>query len=103
MMSIYATLVKFTAQEITAMANTQKALKEATRMATEMRIKLIGSYAILGPYDVMFIYEVPDEKAAAGMAMGFAAKWGGHPETWTLIPAEDLPSIATKRRGQNLK
>lgn len=100
-MPIYATLVRFTAEEVTAMANTRKALEEGTKMATEMGIKLIGTYVTLGPYDVMLIYEAPDEKVAAGMAMGFGTKWGGRPETWTLIPVEELPKIAAKRRGQS--
>ena len=100
-MPTYATLARFTAQEVTSMTNTRKALEEGAKMAAEIGIKLIGAYATLGPYDVMLIYEAPDEKVAAGMAMGFGAKWGGRPETWTLIPVEELPKITAKRRGQS--
>jgi uncharacterized protein with GYD domain len=97
-MPIYATLARFTAQEVTSMANPRKALEEGMKMATGMGIKLIGTYATLGPHDVMLIYEAHDEKIAAGMAMGFSAKWGGRSETWTLIPVEELPKLAAKRR-----
>lgn len=99
-MPTYATLVRFTAQEVTSMTNTRNALEEGVKMATEMGIKLISAYATLGPYDVMLLYEAPDEKVAAGMVMGFGAKWGGRSETWTLIPVEELPKLAAKRRKQ---
>ena len=85
------------------MVNTRKALDEGMKMATEMGIKLIGTYATLGPYDVMLLYEAPDEKVAAGIAMGFGAKWGGRSETWTLIPVEELPKVTAKQRGRTLK
>ncbi len=94
-MPTYATLVKFSAQEVTRYGNPRKALEESTKIAAGMGIKLIGTYAILGPYDVMLIYEATDEKVAASMAMDFGAKWGGRSETWTLIPTEELRTVAT--------
>jgi uncharacterized protein with GYD domain len=82
------------------MTNTRRALEEGVKMAAGMGIKLIGTYATLGPYDVMLLYEAPDEKVAAGMVMSFGAKWGGRSETWTLIPVEELPKLAARRRGR---
>jgi len=99
-MPTYATLVKFSAQEVTAMTNTRKALAEGAKMAAEMGIKLIGTFATLGPYDMMLLYEAPDEKVAAGMIMRFNARWGGRSETWTLIPVEELPKLTAGRRGR---
>ena len=92
-MAIYATLVRFSAQEVTSMTNPRKSLEEGMKMAAEMGIKPIGTYATLGPYDLMLIFEAPDGKTAASMAMGFGAKWGGRSETWTLIPMEELVKL----------
>ncbi len=94
----YATLVRLTAEEVTAMSNAKKALDEASKAAVELGIKIIGNYATLGPYDVMLIYEAPDEKAAAGMSMGITSKIGGRAETWTLIPADEVPKIVQMRK-----
>ena len=99
-MTTYATLVKLSAQEVTAMTNTREALEEGVKMAAKMGIKLIGTYATLSPYGVMLIYEAPNEEVAAGMVTGFSSKWGGQSETWTLIPVDELPKLAGKRRGQ---
>ena len=49
---------------------------------------------MLGPYDVMLIYEAPDEKVAAGMCVSTATKWGGETETWTVIPMEEFVKLA---------
>jgi uncharacterized protein with GYD domain len=99
-MTIYATLVKFSAQEVTAMTNTREALEEGVKMAVKMGIKLIGTYATISPHGVMLIYEAPNEEVAEGMVTGFSSKWGGQSETLTLIPVDELPKLAGRRRGQ---
>jgi uncharacterized protein with GYD domain len=88
-MTVYATLVKFSAQEVTNMTNTKKALEEARKAEADLGVRPIGAYATLGPYDIMLIYEGKDEKAAVGISMSFGAR-GGRTETWTLIPVEEM-------------
>jgi uncharacterized protein with GYD domain len=98
-MSIYATLVKFTSQEITGMSHARKALGACPGLAHELGIKLIDSYVMLGPYDIMLIYEAGDEKLSAMLAMNFTSKWGGRSETWTLITKEEFEKLPDKSRG----
>jgi uncharacterized protein with GYD domain len=98
-MPVYATVAKFTSQEVTSMSHVRKALDESTTQAREMGIKVINGYVTLGPYDMMLIYEAADEKAAAMLAMNFSSKWGGRPETWTLIPKEEFSKIPDKSKG----
>ena len=47
------------------MPDFEEAHKEIHKMAEQMGIKGIGAYALVGPYDMMFIYE-----AQAGSARG---------------------------------
>ncbi len=97
-MAMYATMVQLSAEEVTGMSNVKKMLEEVTHIAAELGIKILGSYATLGPYDIMLIYEAPDEKAAACMSMSVTSKLGGRPETWTLIPADEVPKIVQMRK-----
>ena len=97
-MPTYATLVKFTSEAI-GRIDVAKAYEEGTKIAEQIGIKPIGAYATLGPYDMMLIYEAPDEKVAAGMAMASATKWGGRSETWTLIPMEEFAKLAARLKG----
>ncbi len=102
-MPTYATLVRFSAQELTNMSNTIRALEEGAKTAAELGVKPIGAYATLGPYDVMIIYEAANEKAAVNMAMGFGTKWGGRAETWTVIPMDELIKPAKPARKPGTK
>ena len=95
-MPTYATLVKFTPQGLAGMGDPEEAYKEGTKMAAQMSIKTIGTYATLGPYDMMLLYDAPDEKVAAGMATAFAMKWGGQSETWTLISMDEFAKVMVK-------
>ena len=97
-MATFATLVRFMAQEVTSYANPRKALEEGKKMAIQMGIRPIGSYVTLGPYDVMLIYEAPNERVAVDMAMTFGAKWGGRSETWTLIPTEEVRQAVPRKK-----
>ena len=98
-MKTYATLVKFTPQGIKHINNMQRAVAEETLAARKMGVKPIGSYATLGPYDLMLLYEAPDEQAATAMSLSFATKWSGTTESWTLIPMEQFSEIAKAFKG----
>ena len=91
LMPTFATLVRFT-PALKNIDKIGKAFEEGREMVEEMGIKPIGAYATLGPYDMMFIYEAPDEKVAAGMSMSFL----GQTETWTLIPMEEFTKLAAE-------
>ena len=95
----YAALVKFTAQELRSMGDPEKAYDELMKIAAQMGVKLIGAYSILGPYDLMLLYEAPDEKVVVGMGMACATKWGGTSETWTLIPFEEFAKLVARLKG----
>ena len=85
-MPAYVTLVKFTPEEPRSIDDIGKAFEVGRKMAEEMGIKPIGAYVTLGPYDMMLIYEAPDEKVAADMSMSLR----GQTETWTLIPMKEF-------------
>ena len=98
-MPTYATLVKFTSEGLRSIGDVGAAYDEGTKMAQQMGIKSIGAYATLGPYDMMLLYEAPDEKVAAGMSMSLATKWGGQTETWTVIPMEEFARLTARLKG----
>jgi uncharacterized protein with GYD domain len=52
------------------------------------QVKWISSYATLGPYDYLDIFEAPDENIAAKVVMIVRSYGHGQTETWTAIPWE---------------
>jgi uncharacterized protein with GYD domain len=98
-MATYATLIKFTAEGLRRIGNFEKAYKRGTQMTAEMGIKHIRAYGMLGPYDLMLIYEASDEKVAAGVCVSMATELGGETETWTIIPMEEFVKLAASIKG----
>ena len=98
-MPTYVTLLKFTSEGLKGMANFGKAWEEGQKRAKKMGIKSVGAYGLLGRYDMMFIYEAPDEKAAASLPLSFAPRGDAQTETWTAIPMEEFAKLAAKLKG----
>ncbi len=99
-MATYVTLLKFTSEGLKSITDIGKAWEEGRKTAEKMGIKSIGAYSLLGPHDMMFIYEAPDEKAAAGLCLALASKKGdAQTETWTAIPMEEFAQLAGRLKG----
>ena len=98
-MPIFVTLVKSTAESTKDLVNLNKAYKEGKKLSQQMGIKQIAAYGVLGPYDMMFIYEAPDEKVAITSNVAQAIKWGGQLETWTVVPMEEFAKLTAKLKG----
>jgi len=92
-MATYVTLVKLTSEGLKNIGDLGKRFEEGTKIAAQMGIKTISAYSLLGRYDMMFIYEAPDEKAAARMPLSFASGGGSQTETWTAIPMEEFVKL----------
>ena len=98
-MATYVTLVKFTSEGLKSIGDLGKMYEEGTKIAAQMGIKSIGAYGLLGPYDMMFIYEAPDEKAAASVPLSFAPRGSGQTETWTAIPMEEFVKLTGRLKA----
>ncbi len=98
-MATYVTLVKFTSEGLKNVADFGKVWGQGRKMAEQRGIKTIGAYGVLGPYDMMFIYEAPNEKVAASMPLSFAPRGYGQMETWTVIPIEEFTKLTAGLKG----
>ncbi len=99
LMATYVTLLKFTSEGLKSITDFGKAWEEGRKRAEQRGIKSIGAYSLLGPHDMMFIYEAPDEKAAQSLTLSFASRGDAHTETWTAIPMEEFAKLAARLQG----
>ena len=93
-MPTYVSLVRMTEGGLKSIANFGEMWEEGSKRAKGMGINHIGAYGVLGPYDMMFIYEAPNEKAAASLPLSFAPQGTGQVTTWTLIPIEEFVKLS---------
>lgn len=99
-MPTYVTLVRLTSEGQKSAADLGKTWQEGVKKAEQMGIKTIGAYGLLGRYDMMFIYEAPDEKVAAAMPLSFTSRGTSQTETWTAIPMEELGKLTARLKVQ---
>jgi uncharacterized protein with GYD domain len=94
-MATYVTLTKLTPEAVKAPADLKKLERAvAERISKECpEAKWIASYAILGPYDYLDVFEAPDEASAAKVVMIIRSFGHGQTETWTALPWERFKMI----------
>lgn len=56
--------------------------------------RLIGAYALLGPYDYAALVEVPSEKDLMRVALTIGKRGAAQTQTYPAIPMEDFADIA---------
>ena len=92
-MSTYVTLLKFTSEGLKSIWDFGKSWEEGRKRAEQMGIQSVGAYSILGPYDMMFIYEAPDERSAMTTALSTLRGAAVPTETWTAVPMEEFARL----------
>lgn len=87
-MSTYVMLTKLSPEAV----KEPRAFEELGKEVTEEikvncpNVKWIGSYATLGPYDYVDIFEAPDSQEAAKVALVIRTFGHAVTETWDAIP-----------------
>jgi len=56
-------------------------------------VRSLTSYALLGPYDFLHVFEAPDANTAAKVALLAQAFGAGTTETLTAIPFDEFSAI----------
>jgi uncharacterized protein with GYD domain len=96
-MAMYMTMVRFTHQEARGIANFCREWRDSAKRIEGLGVKLLGSYGILGPYDMAFIYQAPDQEKAASVPLSISYLDPGiQTETWSVIPMEEFADLTEK-------
>ena len=91
-MAMYVLLTKVSPESMTAPAKL-KELEEAVKKKITKhcpQVKWAASYAVLGPYDYLDIFEAPDDLTAGKVATIVRSFGHATTETWSAIPWEQF-------------
>ena len=93
-MPIYISLMKWTSQAIGGMPAWRERIEEGERAIEERGGKLVDVYVTLGRYDVVEIFEAPDDDVAIEILMKLNRYGGGeHTETLRAFTREEAEDI----------
>jgi len=65
-------------------------IKEVNKEIEAMGIKVLGQYAVLGPYDFVTILDAPDNEAIMKMSVELGSRGSVHLMSLPAIPVDDF-------------
>ena len=89
----YISLMRWTSQGMAGLPAWRERVEEGERIIKEAGGQLIGVYVTLGRYDVVEIFEAPDDEKAAEILMKLQRHGAEHTETLRGFTREEAEAI----------
>jgi uncharacterized protein with GYD domain len=89
----YITLMRWTSQGMAGLPAWRERVEEGERIIQASGGSLIGVYVTLGRYDVVEIFEAPDDEVAAEILMKLQRHGAEHTETLRGFTREEAEEI----------
>jgi uncharacterized protein with GYD domain len=89
----YVTLMRWTSQGVAGLPAWRERVEEGERIIEEAGGRLEGVYVTLGRYDVVEIFEAPDDDTAAEILMKLQRHGAEHTETLRAFTRDEAESI----------
>jgi uncharacterized protein with GYD domain len=93
-MSTYIGLGNFTDQGIRTIKDVPNRAQRSEQLARELGCTLTA-HPTMGPYDVVFILEAPDDKTASSFFLRIGATGNLRTTTLKVLPREDFFEVAS--------
>ena len=92
----YVSLMRWTSKGVAGLPAWRERVEEGERIVDEAGGKLVGVYVTLGRYDVVEIFEAPDDETAAAIMMKLQRYGAEHTETLRAFTREEAEEIVRK-------
>jgi uncharacterized protein with GYD domain len=92
----YVTLMRWTSQGVAGLPAWRERVEEGQHVIEEAGGSLIGVYVTLGRYDVVEIFEAPDDETAAEILMKLQRHGAEHTETLRAFTRDEAEAIVRR-------
>jgi uncharacterized protein with GYD domain len=92
----YITLMRWTTQGYVGLPRWRERLEEGERVIEEAGGKLVGVYVTLGRYDVVEIFEAPDDEVAIEILMKLNRYGAEQTETLRALTRDEAEDVIRK-------
>jgi uncharacterized protein with GYD domain len=89
-MAIYIMLSKLTDKGSETVKENPGRIKTVAKEMESFGVRVIGQYAVLGPYDFVTIIEAPDNMTVSRVSMEIGARGSVKIDTLPAIPIDDF-------------
>jgi uncharacterized protein with GYD domain len=88
--------LKLTEEGAKSLKQSRERYREAIRGLEAAGGKLLGAWAVEGPYDFVLALDVPDDRAGFALAATAAMRGTSRTETWTALPIDDFYALVER-------
>ena len=92
----YVSLMRWTSQGVAGLPAWRDRIEEGERIIGEAGGSLVGVYVTLGRYDVVEIFEAPDDETAAEIILKLQYHGAEHTETLRAFTRDEAEEIIRK-------
>jgi uncharacterized protein with GYD domain len=92
----YVTLMRWTSQGVAGLPAWRERIEDGERVISNAGGRLVGVYVTLGRYDVVEIFEAPDDETAAEIMLKLQRHGAEHTETLRAFTREEAEEIIRK-------
>ena len=92
-MAHYVSLMRWTSQGVAGLPGWRERVEEGERFIDEAGGKLVGVWVTLGRYDVVEIFEAPDDDCAVEILLKLQRYGAEHTETLRAFTREEAEEI----------
>ena len=92
----YISLMRWTSQGLAGLPGWRERVEDGERTISEAGGKLVGVYVTLGRYDVVEIFEAPDDDVAVEILMKLQRFGAEHTETLRAFTRQEAEEIVKK-------
>jgi uncharacterized protein with GYD domain len=92
----YISLMRWTSQGLAGLPGWRERVEEGERTIQEAGGRLVGVYVTLGRYDVVEIFEAPDDEVAVEILMKLQRYGAEHTETLRGFTREEAEEIVKR-------
>ena len=92
----YVTLMRWTSQGVAGLPAWRERVEDGERTITEAGGTLVGVYVTLGQYDVVEIFEAPDDETAVEILMKLQRYGAEQTETLRAFTREEAETIVRR-------
>ena len=89
----YVTLMRWTSQGVAGLPAWRERVEDGERLIGDAGGRLVGVYVTLGRYDVVEIFEAPDDEIAAEIVLKLQRQGAEHTETLRAFTREEAEQI----------
>ena len=95
-MAHYVTLMRWTTQGYAGLPKWRERIEEGERIIADAGGELVGVYVTLGRYDVVEIFEAPDDEVAIGILMKLNRYGAEQTETLRALTRDEAEDVIRK-------